>query len=374
MSEILSYLERNQISILQTLERFVKSDSPSNSKILCDRCGKANEELFAEHLGIKGEVFQQSEVGNHYKFTFGDGADQILFLGHIDTVWDAGHLSYRVEGNKAFGPGIFDMKGGIVQALWAVKSLKELRIPLDKKIVFLLTADEEIGSPTSRSIIEAEAKKSKVVLVGEPSISMTGALKTSRKGVGIYKLKVKGVSSHAGNHYDQGISALEELAHQILTLQKLTNYETGTTVNVGVAQGGTRSNVVAGDAEASIDLRVITQAEAQRLEQLILNLVPKLQGTNLTITGGINRPPMERTLVTEKLYFKARDIAKSLGFNLLEGTVGGGSDGNFTAALGIPTLDGLGCVGDGPHAEYEHILIDHLPQRSALLAHLMIEL
>ena len=266
------------------------------------------------------------------------------------------------------------MKSGIVQALWAAKSLKKLHIPLNKKIVFILNSDEEIGSPTSRPIIEAEAKKSKIILVGEPSISKTGALKTSRKGVGMFNLKVKGVASHSGNHHDYGISAIEELAHQILTLQGFTNYDTGTTVNVGVAQGGTQSNVVAAEAEAAIDLRIVTQAEAQRLEQLILNLKPKLQGTNVTITGGINRPPMERTLVTEKLYLKARDIAKSLGFDLSEGAVGGGSDGNFTAALGIPTLDGLGCVGDGPHAEHKHILINHLPQRSALLAHLMIEL
>lgn len=373
MSEILSYLEKNQTNILQTLEHFVQSDSPSNSKELCDRCGMIIEELFNAHLGISGEILPQSHAGNHYRFTFGQGDEQILFIGHFDTVWDPGHLKYHIEGNKAFGPGILDMKSGIIQALWAAKSLKELKVPLNKKIVFLFNSDEEIGSPTSRPIIEAEARKSKIVLVGEPS-THTGALKTSRKGVGMFNLKIEGAASHAGNHHKQGISAIEELAHQILTLQGLTHYETGTTVNVGVVQGGTRSNVVAAEAEAAIDLRVVTLAEAQRLEQLILNLKPKLQGTEVTITGGINRPPMERTVATEKLYFKASEIAKSLGFELFEESAGGGSDGNFTAALGIATLDGLGCVGDGPHAEHEHILISHLPKRSALLAHLMVEL
>lgn len=374
MSKILSFLEKNQPDILRDLELLVHRDSPSNSKELCDRCGKTIVELFAEKLGIQGEVFPQSHTGNHYKFTFGQGDEQLLFLGHFDTVWDKGRLSYRVEGNKAFGPGIFDMKSGIIQALWAAKSLKEQKIPLNKKIVFFLNSDEETGSPTSRSIIESEAKKSKIVLVGEPSISNTGGLKTSRKGVGIFNLKVEGVASHAGNHHDKGVNAIEELAHQILTLQGFTDYAAGTTVNVGVAHGGTRSNIVAAEAEAEIDLRAVTLAEAQRMEQLILNLKPKLQGAKVTVTGGMNRPPLERTPAIEKLYLKARDIAQSLGFDLPEGPVGGGSDGNYTAALGIPTLDGLGGVGDGPHAEHEHILVSHLPQRSALLAHLMAEL
>jgi glutamate carboxypeptidase len=374
MSKILYYLKENQTSILQSLERFVRAESPSGQKGLVDQCGGVLEELFFEHLGIRGETISQSEVGNHLKFTYGEGNEQILIIGHFDTVWDLGRLPYRIEENRAYGPGIFDMKGGIIQCLWALKTLKNLGINLNKKIVFLCNSDEEIGSITSRSIIEAEAKKSKAVFIPEPSVSKTGALKTSRKGVGIFKIKVKGVASHAGNHHEEGISAIEELAHQIQTLHKLTNYNEGTTVNVGTIQGGTRGNVVADGAEAEIDLRVTTVLEADRMEKLIRGLQPKLKGSSIEVTGGINRPPMERTAATEELYKKAYRIATTLGFDLTEASVGGGSDGNFTAALGIPTLDGLGCVGDGPHAEYEHILVDTLPQRSALVAQLLTEL
>ncbi len=292
----------------------------------------------------------------------------------MDTVWDEGQLPFKIEGNKAYGPGIFDMKGGAIQAIWAVKALQDLNIKLDKKVVFLFNSDEEIGSPTSRPIIEEEAKKSKVVLVAEPPEENTGALKTARKGLGIFQLKVKGVAAHAGNHHDQGINALEELAHQILYLQSLTDYSLGSTVSVGVARGGTRCNVVPAEAYAEIDFRVTKVSEAERLEKLIRGLTPKLKGTSLEITGEVNRPPMERTAITGQLVEKAQKIAQNLGYELTETSVGGGSDGNFTAALGIPTIDGLGAFGAGPHAEHEHIIIDELPRRTALIAHLLQEL
>lgn len=371
MSTILNYLRENQINMLQSLEKFVKAESPSTKKDLVDRCGETLQELFLEHLGLQGEIFPQSNVGNHMKFTYGEGDDQILIVGHFDTVWDQGRLPYRIEGNRAYGPGIFDMKGGVIQSLWAIKALKDLGIRINKKIVFLCNSDEEIGSRTSRKLIENEARKSKAVFIPEPPVANSGALKTSRKGVGIYKIKVKGVASHAGNHHDLGISAIEELAHQIIALHSYTNYEKGTTVNVGVIKGGTRGNVVADEAEAEIDFRVTTQEEANRLEQFIRNLQPKLKGTSLEMVGDLNRPPMQRTAAIGEMFENAREIASSLGFDLTEAAAGGGSDGNFTAALGIPTLDGLGALGDGPHAEYEHVIIDSLPLRSALVAHLL---
>lgn len=374
MLEIARFLLENQDAMLRDLEEVVKADSPSHSKEAVDQCGKVVQGLFAGHLGLRAEIIPQAKTGNHLKFTFGAGPEQILILGHIDTVWDVGRLSYRKEENRIYGPGVLDMKGGIVQAIWAIKALSLIKGKLDKRIVFLLNSDEELGSLTSRSLIEEEAKRSKFVLVPEPAESGTGALKTARKGVGIFKLKVRGLAAHAGNHHALGISAIHELAHQILALQDLTDYKSGTTVNVGVIKGGTRSNVVAGEAEAEIDVRITSQAEAQRIEHVIRGLQPELPGCTITIEGGINRPPLERTPAIGEMFKLARKIAFTLGFKLEEAAVGGASDGNFTAAMNIPTLDGLGCVGEDPHAENEHLVISHLRPRTALFANLVFQL
>jgi glutamate carboxypeptidase len=371
LSDILSYIKANQPKMIQNIEKFVRADSPSTSKELVDRCGEVIAKVFEETLQIVPEIIQQDQVGNHLKFTYGEGEDQILIVGHIDTVWNPGDLEYRVEDNRIYGPGIFDMKGGIIQAIWAVKALRDLNVPINKKIVFLCNADEELGSPTSRPYIEDEARKSKYVFVVEPSVSKNGSLKTARKGIGVFHLRVKGAASHAGNHHDQGVSAIAELARQILFLEGLTNYESGTTVNVGVISGGSVVNVVPEEASAQIDIRMSTLSEYKRIEDIILGLQPINPKTTLTVTGGMTRPPMERTADTEYLFNRAQKIARDLGFELREESVGGGSDGNFTAALGIPTLDGLGCVGDGPHAVYEHIVADALPERTALLAELI---
>ncbi|MDI6913112.1 MAG: M20 family metallopeptidase [Desulfitobacteriaceae bacterium] len=374
MLELLHYLKESQGEMLTSLEQLVKAESPTNSRELVNKSCELVEQLFARHLDIRAEKIIQSQVGNHLKLTYGNGVEQILVLAHLDTVWDVGRLSFRVEGNRAYGPGILDMKGGIIQSLWAVKALRELGVRLNKRIVFLITSDEEIGSPTSRPYIEAEALKSKFVLVAEPAEAKTGALKTGRKGVGRFVLKVNGVATHAGNNHAQGVSAIEELAHQILKLHCLSDYEKGTTLNVGVIKGGTRSNVVAAEAEAEVDVRVATVAEGKRMEQAIIGLEPKLKGSSIFVTGEMNRPPLERTAAIGTLYEIARNIAGSLGFELGEASVGGGSDGNFTAALGIPTLDGLGCIGDGPHAESEHIEIDKLGERAALFANLLVKI
>lgn len=374
MLELLQYLQERQGEMLLALEQLVKAESPSNSRDLVNKSSELVEQLFTQHLDIRAEKILQSEVGHHLRLTYGAGVEQILVLAHLDTVWDEGRLPFRIEGNRAYGPGILDMKGGIIQSLWAVKALRDLGVHLNRRIVFLITSDEEIGSPTSRPYIEAEALKSYVVLVAEPAEALTGALKTGRKGVGMFVVKAQGIATHAGNNHAQGVSAIEELAHQILKLHGLTDYELGTTLNVGVIQGGTRSNVVAAEAEAEVDVRVTTVAEGKRLEQAIMSLVPMLKGSSLLVTGEMNRPPLERTAAIGALYEMAHTIAGSLGFELGEASVGGGSDGNFTGALGIPTLDGLGCVGDGAHAESEHIEIDKLGERAALFANLLLKL
>lgn len=374
--EIKGYLQSNQANIVADLELLVRAESPSTDKERVDQCGHVLQTLFREHLGLEAEVMPHPVQGNSLRFTYGSGEGQILLLGHLDTVWEVGRLSYRVEGNRAYGPGIMDMKGGIIQALWAVKACKELYIPINKKVVFLCTSDEEIGSPTSREWIEQESLKSDAVLVLEPPVARTGELKTARKGVGIYSIKIRGKAAHAGSHRTDGISAVEEMARQILYLHSLTDYERGTTVNVGIAGGGTRTNTVAEQAELRVDTRMTSADEGSRIESLMRSIKPHIDGISLEVEGGISRPPMERTASTETLFRHAVQCAAELGFELHESVapVGGGSDGNYAAYLGIPTLDGLGSVGDGLHAEYEHIVVDQLPIRAALLAMLLTRL
>lgn len=374
MSELLTYLSEHKQEILADIEILVKAESPSHVKEQVDRCGSAIQALFKKHLNAIPEIYPQEETGNHFSYTFGSGDSQILILSHFDTVWDMGRLSYRVEGNRAYGPGILDMKGGLVQALWAMKACKELGIAFNKKIVFLCTSDEEIGSSSSRKLIEEEALKSDAVLVTEPAVAHSGALKTARKGVGDFTISIHGKASHAGNHHESGISAVEEMARQILFVHSLTDYEKGSTLNAGIARGGNRTNVIAEYAEIEVDLRVTSLKEAERISGLLFGIKPHRAGVSIQVSGGINRPPMERTAQTEQLFNLAKSCADELGFHLSEEAVGGGSDGNFTAALGIPTLDGLGSVGDGPHAEYEHIEIDQIPVRSALFATLLSKL
>ncbi|WP_240675741.1 M20 family metallopeptidase [Ammoniphilus sp. CFH 90114] len=374
MSKLLDYLQENQENILFDLETLVRAESPSQDKQAVDRCGHVLQQLFRTHLGVQADVFPQEKTGDHLRFALGVGEEQILIITHFDTVWDIGRLTYRVEENKAYGPGIFDMKGGIIQSLWALKACVDLHVPLQYKIVFLCTSDEEIGSASSRQLIEEEARKSRYVLVPEPAVADSGALKTARKGVGEFRLKIKGKATHSGNHHEEGVSAVEELARQIMYIHSLTDYSLGTTLNVGIARGGTRVNVVPDEAEAVIDLRVTSMAEAERITHLLHNLKPQVPGTSITVEGDLERPPMERTEKTVELFNLAKECGEDLGIPLTEAFVGGGSDGNFTAALGVPTLDGLGPMGDGPHAEYEHVLIDQLPLRSALFAHLLMRL
>jgi glutamate carboxypeptidase len=375
MNDIRAYLQQKQDEMMGNLQGIVEQESPSRNKTLTDKLASSLADLFEKVTGGKAEIIKNEVYGNHVRGEWGSGKDQILLLAHFDTVWQEGMLEqmpFRIEEGKAYGPGIFDMKGGLLQGLYALNALKALGKKIDSRVVFLFTSDEEIGSPTSRPLIEREAKQSKCVLVLEPAMSPNAALKTSRKGVGIFHLKVKGVPAHSGIDYEKGISAIEELSQQISYLHQLTDLEVGTTVNVGVIKGGTTSNVVAAEAEADIDLRIKTQKEADRVIPIILGIKPKLQGTSLEITGGINRPPLEPTEQVAKMYNIAKEIAKEhLDFTLLEASTGGASDGNFTAPL-APTIDGLGAVGDGAHAKHEQLVISEMPTRSALVA-LLIE-
>ncbi|MGE7760298.1 M20 family metallopeptidase [Peribacillus sp. NPDC097895] len=369
-----SYLQDHEQAMLDDLIEFVKKESPSYNKELVDECGTYLSQLFQRRLDVGYEIIEETKVGNHLKFTIGEGEQQILIIGHFDTVWQEGRLKLRREGNKLYGPGILDMKGGIIQSLWAIKAIQELKLSLNKKIVFLCNSDEEIGSIASKEYIEEEAKKSDAVLVAEPAVAGSGALKTARKGTGIFKIKVWGRAAHAGNHHEEGINAIEELARQVIVLQELTNYKKGTTVNVGTFTGGSGTNVVPEYAEARVDLRVSTEEAAKRVTNIILNLKPILKGIKLEVTGGMNRPPMVKTEQTKELFGCAQSIASELGMKLEEASVGGGSDGNFTAAIGVPTLDGLGACGKGIHAENEHIQIETLAERASLFANLLLRL
>jgi glutamate carboxypeptidase len=299
----------------------------------------------------------------------------VLLLGHFDTVWPSGQLErmpLREEAGRLHGPGVFDMKSGIAVAMLAVRALRELSLPAPR-VVMLWTGDEEIGSTASRAAIETEARRSAAVLVLEPSLP-GGAAKTSRKGCGEYTLTIRGIPAHAGVDPGRGASAILELAHQILAIQALHDPSRGVTVNVGVVAGGSRGNVVAEHAQATIDVRVPAMADVERVEATLRGLSPRVPGTVLTIEGGVDRPPLERSPGVAGLYGRARAVAAALGRDLGEGATGGGSDGNFTAALGVPTLDGLGPAGDGAHAHHEHALMSDLTWRAAFVCGLLADL
>jgi glutamate carboxypeptidase len=369
---ILAYLRDHQGDMVASLARLVEMESPSEDKPSLDRLGAflAGQ---ARALGAEVETLRQTQAGDHVRARWPAGGDAggALLLCHMDTVWSLGALAerpVRIEDGKLYGPGAFDMKGGIVNALWAMRALRDLGLPPARPVTLLLTSDEEVGSLTSRPIIEAEALKHDVVFVLEPAQPPHASLKTWRKGVGVYHVSVTGLAAHAGADHEKGVNAIEELAHQILAIQGLTDYATGTTLNVGVVGGGTRSNVVPAQAWARVDARVVTAAETARVEAGMQGLAPRKRGARLEVSGGINRPPMVRTPQIAALYARAESLAAEMGLRITEAGSGGGSDGNFTAALGVATLDGMGVVGDGGHALHEHAVIASLPERAALLA------
>ncbi|NOU95947.1 M20/M25/M40 family metallo-hydrolase [Paenibacillus sp. LMG 31456] len=376
MSKLLEFVQGQQEALLSDLEHLVNLDTPTSSKERVDQAMQFVITRFQELMGGSVEWIPQEKYGNQVKLRLGEGSGsgQILLMTHIDTVWPEGETvkrPFRKEGQRLYGPGIFDMKCGLLQGLYAMHAVIS-RYTLTKNIVLFINTDEEVGSPSSRKWIEEEALKSEAVFVLEPALGPSGKLKTSRKGVGRFALEIEGVSAHSGINHSEGVNALEELAHQILYLQGLTDYEKGSTVNVGIASGGTAVNVVSGQARAELDLRIESMDEAERLSQHILNASPVLANTKLQVRGGIIRPPMEQAM-SRKLFASAQAIADELGFSLQETATGGASDGNFTAALNIPTLDGLGAVGHGAHALDEYVELDSISLRCALLAHLIKE-
>lgn len=372
MNSFLDYCTSQRDWLLDFIEALVAIESPSDDPAAVNRCG-AELASRLEALGGALTRVSSSTAGDHLRASFGKGQRQILLLGHFDTVWPIGQLTtmpLRRAGGRLYGPGVFDMKAGIGLATLATRAVIDAGGLDGCQVVMLWTTDEEVGSTTSRALIEAEAQRSEAVLVFEPSLP-GGALKTSRKGVGQFEMVARGVSAHAGLDPGKGISAVRELARQIVAIDDLQDPARGVTVSVGVIAGGTRANVVPAEARAIIDARAVTRADAERLERTMKALAPHIEGATVSVTGGFDRPPLERTADVVRLFEQAQLVAKDLGLTLEEGSAGGGSDGNFTAALGVPTLDGFGAVGDGAHALHEHVEIDALVPRAAVIAGLL---
>jgi len=376
LKEFLRRLQPRLPQMLATLRRFVAAESPSLEKNAADRCCGIIAGEWRKH-GARVERIAQKHRGDILRITYASGksrsSGQLLVLGHYDTVYSTGTLRkmpFHVSADKAYGPGTFDMKAGIVQALFALWALQVTKTLLHKHLVFLWTSDEEIGSESSRKLLETEARRSDAVFVLEPSFGPRGLLKTARKGVGQAELIVHGRASHAGLAPEQGINAIHELAHQLARIAKWNDPRRGVTINAGIVEGGTRTNVIPERARAVLDLRALKISDMRSLEARLHGLRPLQKGARLEISGGFDRPPLERKM-SATLFARAQSLAKQMPLSLGECTVGGGSDGNFTAALGVPTLDGLGAVGDGAHSSHEHVLINTMPARAALLAALL---
>jgi glutamate carboxypeptidase len=369
----LAFCQQHEGEMLSLLRKMVEIESPSDDKAAVDRMGSFLAEAF-ERLGGQVTFYPQKAAGNHLKAEFaGGGGKPVLLLGHFDTVWPMGTLAkmpFHIKDGRAFGPGVYDMKAGIAMMMFALRALKEAGAA-HRPVTILLDTDEEVGSTTGRPIVEAAAKDCEAVLVLEPSQGPQGHLKTSRKGVGDITIRVRGRASHSGVDFEKGRSAIIELARQLLEIVKFTDLPRGITVNPGVIQGGTRSNVIAAEAWAEVDLRIARATDAAELEKKFAALKPFDAECSIELSGGINRPPMERTEGTVRLFNIAKEIAAAMGWKVEESSTGGGSDGNFTSALGIPTLDGLGALGEGAHASNESVVIQELPQRTALLASLV---
>lgn len=366
----------------QFLKQLVETESPSHDRVAVNRVSSIvkNE---AEKIGANVEVIENVETGNHLivRFQPFDIAQDkpstlnlqpsILFLCHMDTVFPIGTVEktpYRETDGKIFGPGTLDMKAGIVIALGAIENA--IRNGLTRSVILLCTSDEEIGSESSRTLIESLAKESDLVLVMEGAL-LDGSLKTWRKGVGEFWVTTKGVAAHAGGDHEKGRNAIEEMSHQVIAIQKLTDYSKQTTLNVGVIQGGTVSNVVPEECTVQVDVRVMQPGEWERLESEMKKLKPVLDGTSLLITGGLNRPPMPFDSLMKSTFEKAKGIAEKIGVELKAGGTGGASDGNFVAPLGIPVLDGMGAIGEGYHSEREYIFENCLEDRIKLISEIL---
>ena len=375
MRALLAGARRSQPALLDLLRKLVLAESPSDDKAAVDACVS----LAAGHakaLGGRVRIHRQRALGNVFEARFGprtkgNSTKPVLLLGHLDTVWPLGTLKsmpFRVADGRLFGPGTLDMKAGVAMAFTAIELLTEAGL-INREIILLLNSDEEVGSPVSRPITERIATECAAVYVLEPAQGL--AYKTARKGTGNWRIDVQGVASHAGVDFLKGASAIRELAHVVETVSGWTDLKRGLTVSVGLAGGGSKTNVIPAEAWAEVDVRIARKADGARIERKFAALKPQDKRCSVTVTGGINRPPMARTRGTVKLYQQARALAGELGFQLEEAMSGGGSDGNFTSALGIPTLDGMGAVGEGAHARHESVVVEHLALRTALLAGLL---
>jgi glutamate carboxypeptidase len=375
IARLLEYCRGERGWLLDLIRALVRLESPTDDKAAVDRCGAMLAARLRD-LGAEVTAVPQTSAGDHLVARVGQGPRQVLILGHFDTVWPIGQIArmpLAEQDGRLHGPGVLDMKAGIALGMLATRALFALAPPAGARVTLLWTTDEETGSDTSRALIEDEARQSEAVLVLEPALA-GGALKTARKGIGQYALTVHGVSAHAGVDPHKGVNAIRELAAQILAVDAIRDVDRGILVNVGVVAGGARANVVPDFATASVDVRADTMADAEEVDRAMRALTPRTPGARLVVTGGFNRPPMERSAGVVRLFELARATAAELGCTLQEGATGGGSDGNFTAALGVPTLDGLGAIGDGAHALHEHIELAPLPLRAALIAGLLYHL
>ncbi len=353
------------------LKQFVETESPSHDKEAVDRVGVlvADEAL---RLGADVEVIPNRETGDHVVAKWGSGNNRVLLMCHMDTVFPLGTLRktpFRETDGKIFGPGTLDMKAGIVICLAAMAELQK-KDELKRPVTLLCTSDEEIGSGTSQKYIEEYAKEAALVLVMEPAL-LDGSLKTWRKGGGGFTVTARGRAAHAGGDHEKGRNAIEEMAHQVIAIQKLTDYTKQTTLNVGVIRGGTVSNVVPDETSIEVDVRIMQPGEWERIQGEMHNLKPVLDGTSLHITGSLNRPPMPFDDTMKATFEKAKSIAAGIGMELKAGGTGGASDGNFVAPFGIPVLDGMGAVGEGYHSEREFIFADSLEEKKKLLVELI---
>jgi len=369
MTEIQRVVGADEVRLLARLRELVEVESPSEDKAGVDRAG-ALVSSWAAEMGGTVKRHRQKGFGDVLELRFLEAKSKkgkVLLLGHLDTVWPVGTLAkmpWRVSEGKIFGPGVLDMKAGVVMALEAVNTLQALG--LGRPVTLLLNSEEEVGSPVSRAITEKIARGCVAVFVLEPAQGL--AYKTARKGIGQYELRVAGVAAHSGVDFEKGHSAVVEMARLIQTVAGFTDLSKGLTVNPGIIAGETRSNVIAAECVCEVDVRIRKASDAAKVERLFRGLKVTDKVCRLTVTGGMNRPPMERKAGTIALFRKARGLAGEMGFVLEEAATGGGSDGNFTAALGVPTLDGMGAVGAGAHAAHEHVVKAHLVERTALLA------
>ena len=362
--------------MIEQLAALVRIESPSHDKPSVDRAA-GQVAHWAKALGGQVKMHRQRHFGDSLEARFGprrhaDGP--VLLLGHLDTVWEKGTLRsmpWRMTGDRISGPGVLDMKAGVVMMLTAIAMLRESE-GLSRPVTMLLHGDEEVGSPASRRLTETIARRSSAVYVLEPAQGEAGAYKTARKGVGQYRLAVRGVAAHSGVDFLRGHSAVIELARQVQKIADITDLQRGITVNPGVMGGGTRANVVAAEAWVEVDVRIEMARDEARVERALRGLRPHDRECRLHLSGGLNRPPMERTAGTVALFRRARGIGEEMGIALEEASTGGGSDGNFTSALGIPTLDGMGAVGSGAHALDEHCLRSHIAPRTAMLAAMLL--